>query len=56
MVGNPEVIREQAPGNRSDGFRSSLTRSVSSSVAQPETCLPMLALWIIEGLPVNQNL
>ena len=26
LVGNPEVIRKQAPGNRSDGFRSCLTR------------------------------
>ena len=33
VVGNPEVIRKHAPGNRSDGFRSCLTRSASSSVA-----------------------
>src|SRR4029077_3253948 len=33
IVANPELIRKQAPGNRSDGFRSCLTRSASSSVA-----------------------
>jgi hypothetical protein len=48
----PEGILEQAPGNRSDGFRSCLTRSASSSVARPENCRPTLARWIIEGLPV----
>ncbi len=33
IVANPEVIRKQAPGNRSDGLRPFLTRSASSSVA-----------------------
>jgi len=42
MLGNPEVIRKQAPGNRSDGFRLCLTRYASSSVAWPENCRPTL--------------
>jgi len=54
MVRNPRVILKQAPGNRSDGFRSCLTRSASSGVARPEDCRPMLALWIIEGLPLSE--
>jgi hypothetical protein len=49
-------IREQTPGNRSDGFRSFLTRPAASSVALPENCQRVLARWIVEGLPVNQNL
>ena len=43
LVGNPEVIRKLALGNRSDGFRSCLTRShllPLSSVARPEKCRP----------------
>ena len=40
IVGNPEVIRKLAPGNRSDGFRSCLTRSAPSSVARRDNCRP----------------
>jgi hypothetical protein len=40
LAGNLEVILKQAPGNRSDGFRSRLTRSVCCSVARPEICWP----------------
>jgi hypothetical protein len=52
MVGNPEVIREQAPRKSLHGFRSCLTHSASSSVAQSETCRTTLARRIMEGLPV----